>query len=81
MQIAALWHMQPTSLLQTAKRLAIPHRQIFALFSASQALGLIQAVNTGSMAVPGRDALAADSVSAEKRGILGSLLRKLKLTR
>lgn len=81
MQIAALWHMQPTSLLQTAKRLAIPHRQIFALFSACQALGLIQAVNTGSMAVPGRDALAADSVSAEKRGILGSLLRKLKLTR
>lgn len=80
MQIAALWHMQPTSLLQTAKRLAIPHRQIFALFSACQALGLIQAVNTGSMVVPGRDALAADSVSAEKRGILGSLLRKLKLT-
>lgn len=80
MQIAALWHTQPTSLLQTAKRLGIPHRQIFALFSACQALGLVQVIDTGSTVVPIKDALAADAISAERRGILGNLLRKLKIT-
>jgi hypothetical protein len=80
MQIAALWHTQPTSLLQTAKRQAIPHRQIFAIFRACQALGLVQVINTGSTVVPSKDVLAADAVSAERRGILGNLLRKLKIT-
>lgn len=81
MQIAAVWHTQPASLMQTAKRLALPYRQVFAFYSACQSLGLLDMApapgqNPAGSAVP----LAESSAVLAKRGMLGSLLRKLRLT-
>jgi hypothetical protein len=79
MQITALWHTRPLSLMQTAKLLAIPHRYVFALYSACLALGLIETAPAATLAA----ATPSDetTVPAEKRGLLGGLLRKLRLAR
>lgn len=75
MQIAALWSTRPRSLMETAKLLAIPHRYVFALYSACLTLGLIE--RTPAAATQSDDT----AVPAAKRGLLGSLLRKLRLAR
>lgn len=79
MQIASLWTSSPQSLVQTAKMLAIPHRYVFSLYSACQTLGLVNrsAAATVAAVTPADDMAAG----AEKRGLLGSLLRRLRLTR
>lgn len=79
MRIAALWTSQPFSLMQTAQQLDIPYRFVFSLFSACRALGLIEqlevvaAIPSPAPALPGKP--------ATQRSLIGSLLRKLKLTR
>lgn len=77
MQIAALWNERPLSLKETARRLAIPHRYVFAFYSACAALGLIDRQASSEPEVPE----ISKTVPEEKRGLLGSLLRKLKLGR
>jgi hypothetical protein len=80
MQIAALWTTRPLSLMQTAKLLAIPHRYVFALYSACLALGLIDKTPVAKQAVAPRSK-DKTTASAENRGLMGSLLRKLRLAR
>lgn len=79
MQIAALWTTHPQSLMQTAKLLAIPHRYVFALYSACLTLGLIEMVPAAKPATATRS--DETPLPAEKRGLLGSVLRKLRLIR
>jgi hypothetical protein len=78
-QVTALWTTRPQSLMQTAKLLAIPHRYVFGLYSACLALGLIE---TTPAAKPAAATQSNETpVPAEKRGLLGSLMRKLRLAR
>lgn len=80
LQIAALWSTRPLSLMETARLLAIPHRYVFALYSACLALGLTETIPTAKQAVVSQ-ANHATSAPAAKRGLMGSLLRKLRLAR
>jgi hypothetical protein len=66
--------------MQTAKLLAIPHRYVFALYSACLALGLIEKTPVAKPAAATRSKYKT-TASAEKRGLMGSLLRKLRLAR
>lgn len=79
-QIAALWTTRPLSLMQTAKQLAVPHRYVFALYSACLALDLVEnpQVVQAAVAPPLEEKKTAPT---EKRGVIGSLLRKLRLFR
>lgn len=69
LRIAALWHQQPCSVLEAARRLGVPQRYVFAVYSACHALGLLelsQDPSTHSTPLP------------EKRGFLQRLLTALK---
>jgi hypothetical protein len=79
MQIAALWSARPQSLMQTARVLAIPHRYVFGLYSACLTVGLAEQSGTANVAAA--DLADGMTAPAEKRGILGSLLRKLRMSR
>lgn len=78
MQITSLWTSRPMSLMQTAKVLAIPHRYVFTLYSACLALGLIEET---PVAKPTPTARINNEIPApaEKRSLMGGLLRKLRL--
>lgn len=78
MQIAALWTTRPMSPMQTAKVLSIPHRYVFTLYSACLALGLIEKTQAikPALATPSHAEIKAP---AEKRSLMGGLLRKLRL--
>ena len=72
--IAALWAEQPRSLLDTAQRLGIPQRYVFAFYSAARSLQLVgetrRAVDT---------LIAPPAIAASKhRGLLGRLLDRLR---
>ena len=78
LRIAALWIRQPTGLLDTAKKLGVPYRYVFAFFSACQSFGLVEQLKAeerkpSSVAAPPPPA----AVTQEKRGLFGSLLKKL----
>lgn len=76
MRIAALWLEQPTGLLETAARLHIPQRYVFAFYSAAHAIGLVTVDKTSSVSV---NAKAGKSVPTqqEHRSFLGKLLSRL----
>lgn len=78
MQITAIWTTRPLSLMQTAKVLAIPHRYVFTLYSACLALDLIETAPVVRPEVATRSH-AETNAPAEKRGVMGNLLRKLRL--
>ncbi|MEJ2591564.1 MAG: hypothetical protein P8178_09235 [Candidatus Thiodiazotropha sp.] len=72
--IAALWAEQPRSLLDTAQRLGIPQRYVFAFYSAARSLQLVgetrRAVDT---------LIAPPAIAASKhRGLFGRLLDRLR---
>lgn len=77
-QIAALWERQPMSLMRTAESLSIPYRYVFAFYSACKALGLTDQRPFVQSTTPSPPTMA--TISLEKRSLLGSLLRKLRLT-
>jgi hypothetical protein len=78
MQITSLWTSRPMSLMQTAKVLAIPHRYVFTLYSACLALGLIEETPVAKQS-PATRTNAEVPAPAEKRSLMGGLLRKLRL--
>lgn len=82
MQIAALWVARPTSLMQTAERLAIPYRYVFSFFTACQALDLIEQA-AGGVEPVATPAPSVEQVSApakaERRGLFSRMLNKLGL--
>lgn len=75
LRIAALWVMQPTGLLDTARKLDVPHRYVFAFYCACNAFDLVEQLG----ATGGQAGLShgAKSMTQEKRGLFGSLLKKL----
>lgn len=81
MQIAALWMTRPTSLMQTAKLLRVPHRYVFALYSGCHALELLELAPVVNKPEANLKLVPAPApMTAEKRSLLGNLLRKLRLT-
>ncbi|MGD9889178.1 MAG: hypothetical protein AB7S56_07945 [Halothiobacillaceae bacterium] len=74
LRIAALWVMQPTGLLETARKLNVPHRFVFAFYCACKAFDLVEQlgaeVSSGVKHEPKK-------MTEEKRGLFGSLLKKL----
>ncbi|MDD3650852.1 hypothetical protein [Immundisolibacter sp.] len=77
MQIAALWSQRPVALRQTSALLGVPERYVYALYSACLALDLVRTESRRDTA----PAPTAATPSAEKRSLIGGLLRKLKLLR
>ena len=74
MRIAALWLKEPSGLLETAQKLGVPCRYVFAFYTACQSFDLVeQQVAAQSEVTPAH----AKPVSTEKRGLFGSLLKKL----
>jgi len=74
LRIAALWVTQPTSLLDTARKLGVPHRFVFSFYTACQAFDLVEQLGVD---VQSNSVHAAKAVSQEKRGLFGNLLKKL----
>jgi len=74
LRIAALWVSQPTSLLGTARKLNVPHRYVFSFYCACNAFGLVEQLGTG---MQNSSSHTAKNMTQEKRGLFGSLLKKL----
>lgn len=74
LRISALWVMQPTGLLETARKLNVPHRFVFAFYCACKAFDLVEQLGAGAQATV---AQSAKNMTQEKRGLFGSLLKKL----
>ncbi len=79
MQIASLWTREPVSLIDTARKLGIPFRYVFTMYSGCVALGLIErrARTRGEIPQVVPQPVADRPVSEEKRSFLSRLLRKL----
>lgn len=75
LRIAALWVNQPMSPLETAARLAVPQRFVFAFYTAAHALDLIDVVTSpASSASPATNTL----IGVAKRGLLRKILDHLQ---
>ena len=74
LRIAALWVMQPTGLLDTARKLDVPHRFVFAFYCACNAFDLVEQLGVGASSGTKH---APKNMTQEKRGLFGSLLKKL----
>ena len=79
LRIAALWVGQPTGLLETARKLAVPHRFVFSFYCACKAFDLVEQLGAGghSKASASPTQVAAKTMTQEKRGLFGGLLKKL----
>ncbi len=75
MRIAALWVTQPSGLLESAQKLDVPYRFVFAFYCACQSFGLVEFVMTPTQSTEA--APSAQPASKEKRSLFGSLLKKL----
>ncbi|OYY74607.1 MAG: hypothetical protein B7Y40_04510 [Gammaproteobacteria bacterium 28-57-27] len=77
MRISALWATQPSGLLETARKLDVPYRFVFSFYTACQSFGLVE-LQKSSETISGSVAdVSAKPVKNEKRGLFGSLLKKL----
>lgn len=74
MRIAALWTMQPHSLLDTVAILQIPQRYVFAFFSAVYSLGLVELKQTPT---PIRERMPSN-LKPRQKSILGRILSRLR---
>lgn len=85
MQIAALWMVQPMSLLETAAHLEIPQRYVFSFYSAVNSIGIASIdssiSNTNTEFVkeqqPQRSNESSEKIN-DRRGFLARMLAKLK---
>ncbi len=76
-RIAGLWSCRPSSLIDTANVLAIPQRNVFAFFSACQALGLLEcAAPSPKPQTRSRESVTADA-EPQRRGLFKRILGKL----
>ena len=74
LRIAALWVKQPTSLMDTAPKLGIPYRYVFAFYCACNTFDLVEQLD---VSVSAKNESVAKNMTQEKRGLFGSLLKKL----
>lgn len=74
LRIAALWGKAPYPLLETAKFLGIPQRNVFAFYSAAHAIGLVELVAGDSVGT--RDPESA--ITKERAGLLIRMLNRLR---
>lgn len=77
MRIAALWVTQPSGLLDTAQKLGVPYRFVFAFYCACQSFDLVEQQAAGERAATPSHEVSAKPEIKEKRGLFGSLLKKL----
>jgi hypothetical protein len=88
MRISALWLTQPMNLLETATRLHIPQRYVFAFYSAAHAVGIASTVivpastsksgiTTQLQSKPKESNSDVQHASKEQRSFLGKLLNRL----
>jgi hypothetical protein len=75
LRIAALWARQPTSLMDTARKLGVPHRYVFSFFCACNAFDLVEQL--GSDASTSTKHVIEKAMTQEKRSLFGKLLKKL----
>jgi len=75
LRIAALWARQPTSLMETARKLGVPHRYVFALYCACNAFDLVEQL--GADASTNAKQVKGKAMTQEKRSLFGGLLKKL----
>jgi len=75
LRIAALWARQPTSLMDTARKLGVPHRYVFSFYCACNAFDLVEQLGTDTAknAIPVKE----KAITQEKRSLFGGLLKKL----
>jgi hypothetical protein len=74
LRVAALWAREPYSLIDTAKYLNIPQRNVFAFYSAAHAIGLADIGET-TMASPKRP---SPSDTRERKGLLNRIINRLR---
>lgn len=74
LRIAALWVSQPTGLLETARKLNVAHRFVFSFYCACNAFDLVEQLGEVAQSSSSH---TAKTVTQEKRGLFGSLLKKL----
>ena len=79
MRIAALWVNQPSGLLETAQKLGVHYRFVFAFYCACQSFDLIEQRASAEHASASHPETVAKPVTTEKRGLFGNLLKKLGL--
>jgi len=79
MRIAALWVNQPSGLLDTAQKLGVHYRFVFAFYCACQSFDLIEQLASAEHVSAPHSETAAKLATKEKRGLFGSLLKKLGL--
>ena len=79
MRIAALWVNQPSGLLETAQKLGVHYRFVFAFYCACQSFDLIEQRASAEHASASHPEAVAKPVTTEKRGLFGNLLKKLGL--
>ncbi|ABA56665.1 hypothetical protein Noc_0132 [Nitrosococcus oceani ATCC 19707] len=72
MRIAALWAVQPCSLMGTVATLQIPQRYVFAFFSALHSVGLVELEQITVKKVP------SSIPASHHQGILGRVLNRLR---
>ncbi|MEW5838522.1 MAG: hypothetical protein AB1717_06785 [Pseudomonadota bacterium] len=77
MRIAALWVTQPSGLLDTAQKLEIPYRFVFAFYCACQSFDLTEQLTASSPEPAIASGATAQPANQEKRGLFGRLLKKL----
>ena len=77
MRIAALWAIQPSGLLETAQKLEIPYRFVFAFYCACQSFGLVEQLAQPTQGTAATSSTTHQPASKEKRGLFSSLLKKL----
>ncbi|MDD3608429.1 MAG: hypothetical protein PHI49_01590 [Halothiobacillaceae bacterium] len=84
LRIAALWATRPTSLMDTPRLLDVPYRHVFAFYSASLILGLVEPLGgnaSPAQVSPSPPPLPSvqNEAQTQRRGLLSRLLAKLGL--
>ena len=77
MRIASLWRLEPSGLLVTAQKLGIPYRFVFSFYTACQSFGLVEQLAESPRETSSATQSTPPTISNEKRGLFGSLLKKL----
>lgn len=77
MRIAALWGVQPSSLLETAQKLDVPYRFVFSFYTACQSFGLVELQKSSETTPSAAADTSAQPIKNEKRSLFGGLLKKL----
>lgn len=74
LRVSALWAKAPYSLVDTAKYLAIPQRNVFAFYSAVHAIGLV----SNAQGDKSRHIKSTTSTTKGRKGLLSRIINRLR---